>query len=208
MGGWGIFGIVVGAIVLLIVILAMIPVNVILDVANTDIKVTLKCLFVKKVLYPEKKKGDKKKDKKAIKKKTEEKKEESEQESKSLSELIDFIADIREVASEVLKKLGNHIKLKVEEYDILVAGFDASVIAMLYGGLQLVFGNLFAVLEGCKWFSVSNKCKGVHADFLEEKAKAKFLLKASMNAVGVIIVLMPVATKYLKENKGEKNRGK
>ena len=207
MGGWGIFGIVVGAIILLLVILAIIPVNVVLDVTNTGIKVTLKCLFVKKELYPQKK-TDKKKDKKAVKKKTEEKKEESEQESKSLSELIDFISDIREVASEVLKKLGNHIKLKIEEYDILVAGFDASVIAMLYGGLQLVFGNLFAVLEGCKWFSVSNKCKGVHADFLEEKAKAKFLLKASMNAMGAIIVLMPVATKYLKENKGEKNRGK
>lgn len=208
MSGWGIFGIVVGAIFLLLVILTLIPVKLVLNVANTDIGVTLKFLFIKKVLYPVKKKAAKKKDKKESKTKNDEQTEKDEQDQKSLSELIDFISDIREVASDVLKKLGNHIKLRVVEYDILVAGFDASTIALLYGGLQLVFGNLFAVLEECKWFSVSNKCKGVHADFLLEKSSAEFLLHARMSAIGAVIVLMPAAMKYLNSKKGEKNRGK
>ena len=208
MTGWGIFGIVVGALVLLILILAIIPASVILNVSNTGIVVTLRYLFVKKVLYPEKPKKEKKKDKKAEKKKNVKEKEEKGREQKSLSEIKDFISSTRDVASEVLKKLGNHIKLRVEEYDILVAGFDASVLAIMYGGLQLVFGNLFAILEGCKWFSVSDKCVGVHADFLAEKASARFLLRASMSAVGAVIVFMPVLKKFLKDKKGEKNRGK
>jgi len=161
------------------------------------------------LLFPsEGKKTKKKKDRKKTEKKPVKKEEDTEKKSKSFEEIIDFISDIREIASVVLKKLGNHIKLKVEEYDIFVAGFDASTIALLYGGLQMVFGNLFAALEKCKWFSVSDKCKGINADFLAEKASVKFVLNIGISALGAVAVLLPAAKKYLSMKKGEKERGK
>ena len=190
MSGWAIFGIVVGAIALLVTILLMIPVHVVLKVDNKEINATAHYTLYKKVLLPEEEKPKKKKKKK--KKKSNEvveKIKEDQLESTSFSEIIKLLSDVKELASVVLKKLGKNITLRVEEYDILVAGFDAATVALIYGGLQAVFSNLFAVLEGFKWFSVSEKCIGIHADFLEAKSSAKFLLTVKLSVIKALIIL-------------------
>ena len=185
MSGWAIFGIVVGAIALLVTILLMIPVHVVLKVDNKEINATAHYTLYKKVLLPEEEKPKKKKKSNEVVEKIKE----DQLESTSFSEIIKLLSDVKELASVVLKKLGKNITLRVEEYDILVAGFDAATVALIYGGLQAVFSNLFAVLEGFKWFSVSEKCKGIHADFLEAKSSAKFLLTVKLSVIKALIIL-------------------
>ena len=206
MSGWGIFGIVAGSIVILILILITIPVSIVLDLSGTKILVSLRYTFIKKELYPGKPRAEKKKKTKEENKQKVIKEEKDEKQS--LSDIIELISDVREIASPALKRLKNHIKVRVEDYDILVAGFEASTTALLYGGLQMVFGNLFSVLEQSKWFSVSDKCKGINADFLQEKAHVSFRLSASMSAIGAVVVLLPAVVKYISNKKGEKNSGK
>ncbi len=175
----------------MILLLISIPFHIVLKMSNTDIKIHIKYGPIKQLKLSSKeeiKEKEPKKEKEIVKKI-------EEKEPDSLSDMIDQVSQIGDVLFSVLKRLGNNIKLTVKRFDVMIAGFDASTTALVYGSVQMFVYNAIAVLSKFKWFVISKKCKGVSADFLKEKSDVQLELDLQMSIIKAIVVLLPASNK-------------
>lgn len=110
-------------------------------------------------------------------------------------DIIKFYIDyIKVLVGQVLK----HAKLRLKQFEIVVASDDAAKTAVMYGGISAACSTLFGVLSSYSDFKISKKAKGIRCDFLKEKMKLHVELSIGVNIIKGVAILLPISSQYIK----------
>lgn len=182
--------------------------------ADEDVRVWLRILFVRFSLFPAKQKKRPKNEKRKKKDTAVGRKKEKKPVTRKKN-ILHTIRLVIKIAAAVIKKLSQHLRIRVHGYEISVATGDAAKTAVLYGAVVGLSSNLFELLKNTANFKVKRKAPvNVYADFVGEKTKARIKIDFSINLWGALVTLLAAGIAFVKnknstadEQKGSKDHG-
>lgn len=222
---------------IILAILSLIAVFLLLRVTLTvkydgEAALVLRVLFVKKRLYPKKKKRYKKsmsakkaqKIKEKLRKKKEKKLEKKRQKAESKkqdgkkaspTDILNTIQTVCIIVSQLIEKFSKYLKIKIAKIHITVATGDAAQTAIAYGAITQGINVLFPLLEDVKNFSMpKNQDIKISHDFLSEDSEMDLCLVFSLRVWQILLTAISVLYKLTihsikaLERKERKNHGK
>ena len=197
---------IVGALVALLTLLLFLKVSLIISY-DEGAKLTLKVLFVRKTLYPKKKKKHHKKSmsakkaqrvkdklerKKAKKKeKKQEKKGSGKSKKSSVSDIMDTVGTVSILVREIVSRFTKYIRIKIAKIHIKIATGDAAHTAIAYGALTQSINVLFPLLEDVKNFNMpKNQDIDISPDFLSEDSEIELKLVFSIRVWQALVTAL------------------
>ena len=187
---------------------------------NDELSLSLRILFIKINLLPNKKKKYpqsmsarkarricKKLRKKAAKKqaKDEEKqkekqqKDQKEKKKRSVREILDIVSLASSVVKVVIQKTFGHLRLKMTRVRVKIATGDAATTAVAYGAVSQSINVLFAILNEVKRVKLPSEDElDVSADFLADKSEIDLKLSFSLRTWHLLHIACAAIIKLVK----------
>lgn len=186
--------IIAAAIVLFLVLLLLLPISVRVT-AHPDPTVTLKILFVKIRLYPQKpsvRKLRKKRDKE------EQKEEKSKKSDIRHIPVKEIVSEVTRISREIIRKFRGKIKVRLKRVRIIVATDDPAKTAILFGAVSAGVAGLSTLLESLVRVKTNRSSDlTVTTDFIGDKSSVDIDIDFPTNPLHLLILSVGAFRTYL-----------